>query len=279
MQNWSAQWTRCAARTNQKFWQGTAKTRGLARPELHFPEQIPNERRGKAALWPHLAPKMRSGAGTRGHRMRSKIATVVAGVALACVAATASEACSRNVSATAAKTIVPQAGINQPLLDEAIRTEVNFHRCRAGLESVSDANSRLSREAEKHSKWMARTQQLTHKSTVAGASTLKQRVKNSGIRFKTGSENIGMVHRYQIDNRRFKIVDSNACQFRTNDGQPLPAHSYATLARHVVTLWMNSPGHRKNILDRRVRATTAAVAFDPNAQYCGQFWLTQNFIG
>ncbi len=211
--------------------------------------------------------------------MRTKIAAVVAGIALACMAATTAEACTRNVSAKAAKTVVPASRINQSMLDDAIRTEVNFHRCRAGLRLVGDASKNLSREAEKHSKWMARTQQLTHKSTVAGAATLSQRVKNAGVRFKTGSENIGMVHRYQIDNKSFKIVDSNACQFKSNDGQPLPAHSYATLARHVVTLWMNSPGHRKNILDGRVSTTTTAVAFDPKAQYCGQFWLTQNFIG
>ncbi len=219
------------------------------------------------------------GAGTRGLRMKSKTAAVLLGIMLTFGLATASEACTRKVSAAATKTIVPQTGINQSMLDEAIRAEVNFHRCRAGIRSVADASERLSREAEKHSKWMARTQQLTHRSTVAGAATLKQRVKNAGVRFRTGSENIGMVHRYQIDNRRFTIVDSGTCQFRSKDGQTLPAHSYATLARHVVNLWMNSPGHRKNILDSRVKETTTAVAFDPNAQYCGQFWLTQNFIG
>jgi uncharacterized protein YkwD len=42
---------------------------------------------------------------------------------------------------------------------------------------------------------------------------------------------------------------------------------------------MNSPGHRKNILDRNVTRISTAVAFDPKAQYCGRFWLTQNFIG
>jgi len=88
-----------------------------------------------------------------------------------------------------------------------------------------------------------------------------------------------MVHRYQIDNRRFKILSSQECKFATYEGQALPAHSYASLARHVVGLWMNSPGHRKNILDRRVTKVSTAVAFDPRAQYCGRFWLTQNFIG
>ena len=137
----------------------------------------------------------------------------------------------------------------------------------------------MATQVKKHSTWMAKTQQLTHRSTVAGSATLKQRLKRSGIKFRTGAENIGMVHRYQIDNRRFKIINSNACQFTTYDGQALPAHSYASLARHAVNLWMNSPGHRKNILNSKVTKVSTAVAFDPNAQYCGRFWLTQNFVG
>lgn len=211
--------------------------------------------------------------------MKSILAAIAAGCLLTVVTVGGAEACTRSVSAKAAQTVVPAARINQTLLNQAIRAEVNFHRCRAGLSPLADAGRGMSREATKHSEWMAKTQQLTHRSTVAGAATLKQRIKNAGIRIRTGSENIGMVHRYQIDNRRFKIIDSNACQFTTQDGQPLPAHSYATLARHVVALWMESPGHRKNILDRRVTKMSTAVAFDPNAQYCGRFWLTQNFVG
>jgi uncharacterized protein YkwD len=191
----------------------------------------------------------------------------------------AADACSRSVSKAASQTLVPAKGIDQPLLETAIRAEVNFHRCRAGLRAVSDAGNGLANQAHKHSIWMAKTQQLTHRSTVAGAATLQQRVKNAGLKVRTGSENIGMVHRYQIDNRRFKILDSSGCHFATYEGQRLPAHSYASLARHIVNLWMESPGHRKNILDKRVSKMSAAVAFDPNAQYCGRFWVTQNFVG
>lgn len=211
--------------------------------------------------------------------MIMRIMAAAASAALLLALPTAADACSRAVSKKAAQTIVPTGRINQDLLDSAIRAEVNFHRCRAGLPKVGDAGNGLAKQAKRHSRWMARNQQLTHRSTVPGAATLKQRVKAAGVKFRTGSENIGMVHRYQIDNRRFKIVNSGQCKFATYQGQPLPAHSYASLARHAVTLWMNSPGHRKNILDRRVKRVSTAVAFDPNAQYCGRFWLTQNFIG
>ena len=211
--------------------------------------------------------------------MRGKLLTVALALSVVLVTAAGADACSRSVSAAAASTLVPAKGIDQDLLDAAIRVEVNYHCCRAGLRAVSDAGTGLAKQAKKHSTWMARTGKLTHKSTVSGSATLKQRIKNSGVRFRTGSENIGMVHRYQIDNRRFRIIDAGSCAFATSDGQTLPAHSYASLARHAVTLWMNSPGHRKNILDRNVTSMASAVAFDPKAQYCGTFWLTQNFIG
>lgn len=210
--------------------------------------------------------------------MKFRFAALVAGAAIA-FSATYAEACSRAVPAKAKTTIVPTSRINQSLLDDAIRAEVNYHRCRAGRSQLADAGTGLGRVAQAHSNWMAKTQILSHKSTVPGRASLSQRVKASGVRFRTGAENIGVVHRYQIDNQRFRILNSSACQFATYDGQSLDAHSYASLARHAVTLWMNSPGHRKNILDRRVKAISTAVAFDPNAQYCGKFWLTQNFIG
>lgn len=208
-----------------------------------------------------------------------KLLAACLGVTLIFSLPSAADTCGRTVSKAASQTIVPTTKINQSLLDDAIREEVNFHRCRAGLRNLGDAGAKMAHEAQKHSSWMARAQQLTHRSTVAGAATLQQRVKNSGVKFRAGSENIGMVHRYQIDNRRFRILNSSSCQFATYEGQSLPAHSYASLARHIVNLWMDSPGHRKNILDKRVSKVSTAVAFDPNAQYCGRFWLTQNFIG
>ena len=241
--------------------------------------KYPNERRSAASLWPNSVGKVRLGVVTIDLGMKSTIAAVAAGIVLVFASAMEAEACARNVSAKAAQTVVPSTRINQSLLDDAIRAEVNFHRCHAGLKTMADAGGGLASQAKKHSSWMARTQQLTHRSKVAGSSTLKQRLKKSGVKFRTSAENIGMVHRYRIDNQRFKIVSSNACQFTTRGGKPLPAHSYASLARHAVNLWMNSPGHRKNILNRKVTKISTGVAFDPKAKYCGRFWLTQNFLG
>ncbi len=211
--------------------------------------------------------------------MTSRIAVFLAGAIILFSLPSAAEACTRDVSKSAAQTIVPSSRINQKMLSDSVRAEVNYHRCRAGLSPLANAGAPLAKQARNHSRWMAKSQQLTHRSTVPGRASLKQRIKASGVSFRVGSENIGMVHRYRIDNRRFKIVSSSQCKFASYEGQSLPAHSYASLSRHIVNLWMNSPGHRRNILDRRAKKVSTAVAFDPKAQYCGRFWLTQNFIG
>ena len=189
------------------------------------------------------------------------------------------DACQRSISKTAAERVVPAGNIDQRLLSQAVRGEVNYHRCRAGLPPVAGAGAGLSREVHGHSRWMAKRQTLSHKSTVRGRATLKQRFQAAGLNVRTGSENIGMVHRYRIDNKRFQVVDAAQCKFRLSDGQSLPAHSYASLARHIVGLWMQSPGHRRNILDPEARKVSTGVAFDPKAKFCGRFWLTQSFIG
>lgn len=200
--------------------------------------------------------------------------------AVSVVSATGAEACSRSVSAKATKTVVPNLKIDQKLLSAAVRAETNFHRCRAGLSKLKEAPKGMAKQSLIHTKWMADTHNLKHKNNIRGSKSLQQRVKSAGVRkVRAGAENIGMVHRFQIDNKHFKIVNSSSCQFSTWEGQALPAHTYATLARHIVDLWMNSPGHRKNILNKSVNQVTTAVAFDPKSDYCGRYWLTQAFIG
>ena len=202
-----------------------------------------------------------------------------AAIVMLVAAASVASACSRDIPRGAQARVVPTSSIDQTLFDRAVRAEVNFHRCRAGLPEMARASDRLGAVAQSHADWMAATQKLTHRSGVPGRSTVAQRIAASGRPHRVGAENLGMVHRYQIDNRRFRILDSRTCQFAGQTGQPLPAHSYASLARHIVQLWLDSPGHRKNLLHRDLRRVTHRVAFDPKAQHCGRYWITQEFIG
>ena len=207
--------------------------------------------------------------------MKTNLWGVVVGVAIA-IAATTASACTRDYPAGASE-MVP-ARVDQKLLDAVVRAEVNYHRCRAGLRPLGPAKSALVEVAEAHSRWMARARTLSHRSGVAGASSLTERIRAANVEASKGAENIGMVHRYRIDGQHFRIVDGASCSFASRSGERLDAHSYASLARHAVGLWMNSSGHRRNILDPGVTRVSTAAAFG-DGQYCGQFWLTQNFVG
>lgn len=191
------------------------------------------------------------------------------------LAGAGAQACSVATVAGADSLIRPEK-INQKLIDATIRAEVNYHRCKRGLRQLSGSNG-LAKVAATHAKWMARTRSVSHKSGVAGQGTLKARMSTSGVRFKAAAENIGMVHRFALEGAPFKIAGN--CQFATYGGQPIGAHSYASLARQAVTLWVNSKGHRENILNRRVKLTGAGAGFAANAPYCGQFFLAQDFAG
>lgn len=174
--------------------------------------------------------------------------------------------------------LVPESRIDHGLLDAAIRAEVNYHRCRAGLGAVAYGGGGLTSIANTHSSWMAKTKKLSHFNTIGGLKSLGERVEASGIGYRTASENIVKVHRYQLDNRRFKTIDRGQCKFAAN-GVLVSRHSYASLARHAVDLWMNSPAHRQNILSPEVNRMVVGIAHAPSRRYCGEYWLTQNFVG
>ena len=162
--------------------------------------------------------------------------------------------------------------------DAAIRAEVNYHRCRAGLAPLKQADG-LRRVASRHALWMAKSRSLSHKSSTPGQSTTLARIKSSGLKIRAGSENIGYLGRFQFGNGAFRITDASGCGFAAANGAAIPPHSYASLARSIVQLWMDSPAHRRNILDRKVTRVGSGVGYDPRAPHCGNFYVAQDFAG
>lgn len=202
---------------------------------------------------------------------------LIVGMLLVPVAGSAA-ACTRASVAGAQASIHAEGRIDQGLVDAAIRAEINYQRCRAGLPPVAEAGG-LRKVAGQHAKWMARARSLSHNSKTPGQTTATARLKASGLRFRAGSENIGQIARFQIDGRSFRIADAGTCGFLGSNGQAIPPHSYASLARTIVGLWMESSAHRRNILDRKVSRVGSGVGFDGKAPYCGNYYVSQSFAG
>ncbi len=203
---------------------------------------------------------------------------VMSGIIAVPLLAGTADACSRAGVPGADAAIRPEARIDQRLVDAAIRAELNYRRCEAGLPPLTEAGG-LRKVAGQHAKWMAGARKLSHRSGTPGQATTLARIKASGVNFRAGSENIGQIARFQIDGRRFRIAGTGACGFFGGNGQVIPPHSYASLARTVVAYWMASSAHRRNILDRKVSRVGSGVGFDARGPYCGNYYVSQNFAG
>jgi uncharacterized protein YkwD len=205
----------------------------------------------------------------------ARAAAAIAAVLFLCVTSAAA-ACTRTEVSGANARIEPSQGINAALVDAAILSEMNYQRCRHGVSPLTK-NTGLRAIAAKYSGWMAKTMTVSHRSSAPGQSTLRARMSTSGVSFSVGAENLAMVHRFRVEG--VNVRKTGSCSYVRSNGKPVGAHSYATLARYVVDLWMASPSHRRNVLARDVRVVGSAMAFNGNAPYCGQFYIAQNYAG
>lgn len=114
---------------------------------------------------------------------------------------------------------------------------VNQSRAGYGRTSLGK-NSQLTLAAQRHTADMAKKQVLTHGTQAE----MVQRIRNAGFTGSPIGENIAV-------------------------GQ--------TSAQAVMTAWLNSAGHRANILDSRYRYIGVGCVID---RY-GRYWWTQNFGG
>ncbi|UWQ14568.1 hypothetical protein K3556_01355 [Aliiroseovarius sp. M344] len=206
-----------------------------------------------------------------------KTLSVAALLSLANPTSAAATSCSV-AKASGAEKVIPVKGLNQGLLDKAVVARVNAERCRRGLPALTTASG-LRKQAARHSQWMARSQKLSHKASGSFNRSLTDRLRASGVRFRTGAENIGWVHLYGIDGNRFMIRSSEQCHFTTNGGRRIGRHSYNSLASLIVRKWMESPGHRKNILRKNLRYSGVGAGVQPGSKYCGSVFLTHIFAG
>jgi uncharacterized protein YkwD len=166
---------------------------------------------------------------------------------------------------------------NQSLFNEAVLHFVNRERCRAGRTEFR-SDSRLVNMAASHSQGMAQTRVFAHRIPKAGYETMQRRLAAARVQWRAVAENIAKNYVYAINNRPISARTGGQCVFYyAGSGRQVPKHTYASLAEAVVAQWMGSPGHRRNILDRRFNRIGSGFAVDTRSGLCGEIYLTQNF--
>ena len=83
---------------------------------------------------------------------------------------------------------------------------------------------------------------------------LSQRMHRQSLEFRKAAENIAMDKVYRLLGRPISMAHQG-CSFTYGDTkEPVPVHTYASLAQEVVARWLASPKHRASLLSRELPA-------------------------
>ncbi|MFH1842285.1 MAG: CAP domain-containing protein [bacterium] len=170
--------------------------------------------------------------------------------------------------------------LDYPRLQAAIFFETNRRRVQHDL-TPFNYSAALESIARQHSQDMANHDFFSHHGVVAGRETLSLRLALIGITNAVAAENISTLTALEYeDSRPVYSPEQNGGYFSYSyRGKPLELRTYASAARVVLEQWLDSPGHRQNILNPDVLFLGVGTAFfaDDSFHDMPKFMATQNF--
>ncbi|WP_299134841.1 CAP domain-containing protein [uncultured Amaricoccus sp.] len=201
---------------------------------------------------------------------------VLSALALLCVALTGTEAAAAEKVPSRLNQPISPDGIDQKLFDEAVLIYSNAARRGRGLAPLS-RDAKLARVASDQARNMAKLRMHSHALPIKGQSGFKERLDRQSLSYRNAGENIAMNKVYRLVGRPISTKMSG-CSFTYGDtNQPVPIHTYATLAQDVVAKWLSSPKHRASLLSPGFRRLGSGVGVDPKGVACGDVYLVQDF--
>ncbi len=177
----------------------------------------------------------------------------LASVAKACQPAETLQADSPEAFASleAATAPINPANIDYPLLAEAIFHETNLRRQENGRRAL-DHLIELDRAACVHAQDMVESNFFAHRNPNDPAKeTPLDRVENQDLKVGFVAENIAQTFALQYESGTpvyTRQEDGETVFSYEAGGEILPPHTYQSFAADLLDQWMDSPGHRKNIL-------------------------------
>lgn len=154
---------------------------------------------------------------------------------------------------------------NQSLLETMVADGINQIRSQYGMMPLSQ-DKVLRKAAKEQNNYVKRLGKLTHQQTSAYKRSFSDRIDYyGGNQFSKSAENLqykGFVVRTYVNNNQ--------------ETKRILYPTYAQAAEELVQAWLQSNGHRDNILSERYQYVGTAVSFD--AQYRG-FYATQVYGG
>lgn len=155
-----------------------------------------------------------------------------------------------------ARKILDPANLDHELLSAAIFHETNRRRLEHNL-PLFQHHPAVVQAASMQAGEMAGKGYVDHVNrTNPKMKSLADRLKLAGLKPRISAENVAMTFgiRYTSGRTFYIRKESGETIFSdTPDGPPIERHTYLSFADALVEAWMNSPGHRKNILYPEVK--------------------------
>ncbi|RAI85024.1 CAP domain-containing protein [Algoriphagus yeomjeoni] len=142
--------------------------------------------------------------------------------------------------------------LDRGLLQAAMFFVTNEERIKYGLKPFEHSEV-IEKVASEHANDMVSYNFYSHVSRVSGKKTIGERFSREGLKRMLIGENISSSIGLQYQTgRQINIPRSGGMYtYANNRREVILPHTYLSYAREVVQLWMNSPSHRKSILNPR----------------------------
>lgn len=140
--------------------------------------------------------------------------------------------------------------VDHNLLSAAVFHETNQARQKHDLRPLK-YKKEVWQAAALQARAVARGGWISHTQKVKELRTPSKRLEFTGLQPKFAAENVATTFGLQYEGGKpffTRIEDGQEVYSYEAGGDPIPRHTYASFGEALVESWMNSPGHRKNIL-------------------------------
>lgn len=168
--------------------------------------------------------------------------------------------------------------IDYPLLNASIFFHTNRQRRAHGREPLP-WSLQLETAAYHHSRIMAELGFVSHSSRAAGRRSTSDRARLAGITNPRIAENVAQNFGIQYRAGSRMRYGERGVFFYPGEDTPIPNHTYLSLGAALVQQWMDSTGHRRNILSTDAVAMGSGADFraDSSSNDLPKVYATQNF--
>ncbi|HMJ65729.1 MAG TPA: CAP domain-containing protein [Candidatus Binatia bacterium] len=179
-----------------------------------------------------------------------------------------------------ARTQIDLEHINQDLLDAAVFHETNRRRQERGLPALA-YHDKARTMAQIQARAMAKGRFVEHTNPERDKGTLADRAKFVGLRPRFAAENVASTfgRRYKSGQPFYTREEGGRKIYSYEpNGKPIPIHTYLSFAEDLVDSWMQSPGHRENILHKTPQYLGCACELSRDATAMETFYCAQVFL-